>query len=205
MAAIPIRTKRTLFHLFLLISFGLGFYFKQYDVFYPEPFALVAFCGVLGILIDYISKIRKASILWLIPALFGAELLGVLISKAGFPMVANILYVPGGLLFLIYGVLFIWRGIQHKNEGQKITFKFVVLGLLIIPITAWEVITYFPEQFEKSLLPWRILYLAGFTWMILIDLTTNFNDKPEMKVEKDILRYSMLVMAGMYFDRFIFQ
>lgn len=205
MATISPKAKRTFFHLFLTLSFFTGIYFKQFDIFYPEPFVFLAFAGVLGILIDYTWKIRKESNLWLIPALFACELLGVLVSKAGFSLAANILYVPGGMLFAVYGILFIMKGIKYKERKQKLTLKFVILGLLIIPLSVWELITYFPENFEKSLLLWRIVYLVGFAWLIIIDLTTNLNDKPQMKVEKDILRYSMLVLAGMYFDRFIFQ
>ncbi len=205
MAAISPQAKRTFFHVFLALSFFTGIYFKQFDIFYPEPFVFLAFAGVLGILFDYTWKIRKESNLWLIPALFACELLGVLISKAGFTIAADVLYVPGAMLFLVYGILFISKGIKYKHEGQGITFKFVVLGLLIIPLSGWELITYFPHDFEKSLLVWRIVYLAGFAWLILIDLTTNLGKEPKLKVEKDILRYSMLVLAGMYFDRFIFQ
>ena len=205
MAAIPTKVKRTAFHLFLALSFFTGIYFKQFDIFYPEPFVFIAFCGVLGILIDYIVKIRKQSILWLIPALFVCELLGVLVSKAGFGMVANVLYVPGALLFLVYGVLFIWKGWQYRERKQGIMWKFIILGILMIPLTAWEAITYFPQDFEKALLEWRIVYLAAFTWLIFIDLTTNLKKENGMGVEKEILRYSLLVLAGMYFDRFIFQ
>ncbi len=205
MAAISPQIKRTAFHLFLTLSFFTGVYFKQFDIWYPEPFVFIAFAGVLAILIDYTFKIRKQSILWLIPALLFCELLAVLVSKAGFATVAQVLYVPGGLLFLVYGILFIARGIKYKDRKQGIPIKFVVLGLLMIPLTAWEVITYFPQQFEKALLELRIVYLVAFAWLIFIDWTTNLKKENGMGVEKDILRYSMLVLAGMYFDRFIFQ
>ncbi len=205
MASISPQVKRTFFHVFLALSFFTGILFKQFNIFYPEPFVFLAFAGVLGILFDYMWKIRKDSILWLIPALLACELMGVLVSKAGFTAVADVLYIPGAILFVVYGILYIYKGFKYKRESQRITFKFVVLGLLIIPLSGWELITYFPQSFEKSLLVWRIVYLAGFSWLILIDLTTNLSKNPKMKVEKDILRYSMLVLAGMYFDRFIFQ
>jgi|GEM_PF-2802249 len=205
MANISVKTKRTIFHLVLTASFFIGIYFKQYSIFYPEPFVFLAFAGVLAILGDYAWRIRNESIMWLIPTLLGIELLGTLVSKAGLADIAFVLYILGATLFLVYGVLFIRRGILSRGVGQGIPWKFIVLGLLIIPISGWELITYFPQEYEKSLLPWRILYLSGFAWLIFIDLTTQFKDKPGFKIEKDILRYSMLVLAGMYFDRFIFQ
>lgn len=205
MASISVKTKRTLFHLLLTLSFFIGIYFKQYSIFYPEPFVFLAFAGVLAILGDYAWRIRKESIMWLIPTLLGIELLGTLVSKAGLQDIATPLYVLGASLFLVYGILFIRKGILSRGEQQGLSWKFIILGLLIMPISGWELITYFPQDFEKSLLSWRILYLVGFAWLIFIDLTTNLKDKPGFKVERVILRYSLLVMAGMYFDRFIFQ
>lgn len=199
------RTRRTLFHVLLLLCFLTGVYFKQFDIWHAEPFALIAFAGTIGILVDYAVRIRKASILWLIPALLATELIATLTSKAGLPAIADVLYVPGGLLFLVYGILFVRSGLQNRKAGQGISFKLIGLGVMTAAITAWEVITYFPYEFDKSHLGWRILYLAVFAWLLMIDLSTNFRDKPELKYEKDILRLSLLVIAAMYFDRFIFQ
>lgn len=199
------QVRRTVFHLLLLICFLLGVVFKQFSIFYPEPFVLIAFAGTIGILVDYAVKISKESILWLIPALLATELIATLTSKAGLPSIASVLYVPGALLFLVYGILFIRSGIRNRKADPGIPIKFTVLGLLTSGITGWEAITYFPYDYDWSHIGWRILYLSVFGWLIFIDLSTKWADKPQLKYEKDILRLSQLVIAAMYFDRFIFQ
>ena len=77
--------QRYLLYFGLAACFGLAFYFKQWDIFYAEPFAAIAFCGAIGICIDYALKIRKESLLWLIPVLLACELSANMISKAGIP------------------------------------------------------------------------------------------------------------------------
>lgn len=199
------RLSRTLLHVVLLLSFLTGVVFKQFDIWYSEPFVLVAFVGALAILVDYTLKIRKQSIMWLIPAFVSIELLGILMSKAGFSQVAYYLYMPGALTFLVYGILFIRSGIVNRKLGQGVSWKFVVLGILAGSLTGWEAITYAPDDYNYFHIGWRALYLGVFAWVLLVDLTVRFRQLPSLKVEGEIIRVSNLLIAWMYFDRFIFQ
>lgn len=205
MLSLTPSARRTLYHLFLATCFGLGVYFNQYDVFYPEPFILMAFAGAIGILVEYALRVRSESPMWVIPALLAVELTASLVSKAGFSGLAFALYIPGALLFLVYGILFIRSAIRNRSAGMGIFPKFLVLGISSAFISAWELVTYFPFTFDKSHLGWRILYLFVMAWLLLVDFTTRLDQLPGMKVEKQILRISLLVISAMYFERFIFQ
>jgi len=62
-----------------------------------------------------------------------------------------------------------------------------------------------PESFNYFHIGWRILYLAVFAWLLFIDLTTNFRKFPSLRYEGEIVHVSHVVIAFIYFDRFIFQ
>ncbi len=203
--ALSNQATRTLFHLGLVLSFLTGVVFKQFDIWHSLPFVFIAFAGALSILIEYTLRIRKESILWLIPAFLSVELLATIVSKAGLPDIAFVLYIPGALTFLVYGVLFIRAGIVKRNEGKGIMVKFLGLGILAGGLSAWEAITYAPDRFNYFHIGWRTLFLVVFAWLLLVDMTTNFRKYPRLKIEGEIVRISLLVIAWMYFDRFIFQ
>lgn len=200
----PGTMKREFFYIFLVICFCLGAFFKQFDLFYPKPFVLVAFCGAIGLLIDYAWRIRR-NLFWIVPAFLACELIGDLINAAGFREAAKIPYIPGALVFMAFGVLFIRSGLKQLPREKGLAAKFVMLGLVAISLTLHEAVTYFPQDYDPSNILFRGLYLLCFACLIFVDVTTDFSKFPQLKVEKQILRVSLIVIAVMYFVRFIFK
>lgn len=196
--------SRSLFYIFLILCFLLGVFFKQFDLFYPKPFVVVAFCGAIGLLAEYASRIRD-SWFWLVPALLASELIGDLIYNAQFPGIAFWLYIPGALLFPVYGILFIRSGLALRKSDRGVAIKFIVLGILAFSLVSWEYVTYYPESFDPHHLVFQVMYLATFAWLLLIDYTTDFSKRPHLKIERQILRLSLMVIAAMIFIRFVFK
>ncbi|HHG83507.1 MAG TPA: hypothetical protein ENJ82_02060 [Bacteroidetes bacterium] len=201
--------NRTFVYLALIICFLSGVFIKQFSLLYAYPFVhpllvAIAFCGAIGLLLDYTARIRTSA--WaLVPALLALEMTGDLISGANFRDIAFWFYIPGALLFVVYAALFIRRGIQLQSKDRSLGLKLIVLGLLSGPIVLWEYATYFPATYQTSHIGFRILYLAVFAWLLFIDFSTDFALRPQLKIEKQILRLSLLVIAGMYFVRFVFK
>jgi hypothetical protein len=195
-------------YVFLVACFAAGAFVKQFTLFPDKPWipallVAIAFCGAIGLLADYAWRIKDS--LWmLVPSLLAAEVIGDLINNAGFRSIAYWLYIPGALLFLVYGFLFLRSGIRILKKDRNLGLKLIVLGLLTLPITGWEYVTYFPNDYNSSDNGWRLLYLAVFLWLLIIDFTTDFSRRSELVIERQILRISLLVIAAMYFVRFVF-
>lgn len=203
------KTIRILFYVFLGLCFALAAFFNQYGILHDYPIVTkllgaIAFCGTIGMLADYAFRI-KHSWLWLIPALTAVEFTGDLVYKAGFFIPASYIYGFSALLWPVYGILFIGRGVQLFREEKWLGFKFIWLGIMATAVLGWEIVTYYPQQFMSSHWGWRGLYLLIFAWLLVIDFTTDFSKRPELKVEKQILRLSLLMIAMWYFVRFIFK
>ncbi|MEM6270579.1 MAG: hypothetical protein AAF998_14155 [Bacteroidota bacterium] len=196
-------------YIFFTACFVAGALIKQYTLLPEQPFvapllAAISFCGAIGLLGDYTWRIRHS--LWaLVPALLIAEIMGSLVSKAGFSGLAYYIYIPGALVFLAYGLLCLRSGVGLLKSDRGLALKFVVLGVLTLPILAWEFITLYPDEYNYYHIGWRILYLAVFLWLLVIDFTTDFSRRPAIMIERQILRLSLLVVAAMYFERFVFK
>ncbi len=197
------------FYVALFLCFALAAFFNQYGIFpaanpIPRILAAIAFCGTIGLLADYAFRIKSSSF-WLIPALAATEFFGDLVYKAGWWDIAKGIYTVSAFLWPVYGILFIFKGSQLFKTDKGLAIKLIVLGLLASAVLGWEYVTYFPEEFNKSHWAWRSLYLAIFGWLLMIDWTTDFSKRPQLKIEMQILRVSMLLIAVWYFVRFIFQ
>ena len=200
------KTSRNLFYGFLVLCFLLGVFFKQFDLFYPTHLflALIAFSGAIGLLWEYAWKIRKSR--WaLVPFLVALEFFGDVLQNAGLWDFSFYIYLISMLVFPVYGGLFIHRGTQLFGGDRGLGVKFIVLGVLATSLLSWEIATYFPDQIDSSHIWFRALFLAVFAWLLVIDFTTDFSKRPEMKIERDILRMSLLVMSAWYFVRFVFK
>jgi hypothetical protein len=201
-------TRNTLY-IILIACFAAGAFIKQFTLLPDKPWvpallAAVAFCGAIGLLADYAWRISKS--LWmLVPALLASEIMGDLINNAGFRDLAFWLYIPGALVFLVYGLLYLRSGLRLLKTDRGVGLKFMVLGLLTLPITAWEYVTYYPKEYDYSHIGWRVLYLTVFLWLLVVDFTTDFSRRTELVIERQILRVSLLVIAAMYFVRFVFK
>jgi hypothetical protein len=203
------NTWRILFYVFLALCFLLAAFFNQFGIFYDysmvvKLLAAIAFCGVIGLLVDFAFRIGKTWF-WPIPVLTAAEFAGDLIFKAGFWDLAKYTYTLSAMLWPVFGILFIIKGIKIFKQEKWLGFKFIWLGIMASAVIGWEYVTYFPEEYDKSHWAWRTLYLAIFMWLLVIDFTTDFSKRPEMKAEKQILRVSLLLIATWYFTRFIFK
>ena len=198
------KASRIVFYAVLILSFLLGVFFKQFDIFVYKPFVLAAFCGTIGLLWDYAWRIRKS---WwaLVPFLTAAEFMGDLLIAAGFKEAAFWVYLLSATLFPVYGILFVRRGMQLWPTDRPVAWKFMGLGLLSSSLFSWEVATYFPKDFDYSHIWFRVLYLLVFAWLLFVDMTVDFSKRTEMKIEKQILRLSLLVMTAWYFVRFVFK
>lgn len=193
------KTLRILFYFFLGLCFATAAFFNQFGILHDYPIvtkllAAISFCGTIGMLADYAFRI-KHSWFWLIPALTAVEFAGDLVYKAGFFIPASYIYGLSALLWPVYGILFIGRGIELIRSDRGLGIRFIILGILSSAVLGWEVITYYPNDFLVSHWAWRSLYLAIFAWLLVIDYTTDFSKRPEMKVEKQILRVSMIMIA----------
>lgn len=197
------------FYVALALCFGLAAFFNQYGIFpasnpIPRILAAIAFCGTIGMLADYAYRI-KASWFWLIPGLAAMEFFGDLVYKAGWWDIAKGIYTVSAFLWPVYGTLFIIKGAQIIKTDRSLGIKFIVLGFMTAAVLGWEFVTYFPLEFNQSHWAWRSLYLGIFGWLLLIDWTTDFSKRPQLKIEMQILRVSMLLIAVWYFVRFIFK
>lgn len=200
--------NRNTLYVILGACFAAGAFVKQFTLFPDKPWVpallvAIAFCGAIGLLADYAWRIKDS--LWmLVPSLLCMEIVGDLINNAGFRDLSFWLYIPAAFLFLVYGLLFLRSGLRLIKKDRSLGLKFAVLGLLTVPISVWEYVTYYPGLYDSSHILWRILYLAVFLWLLLIDFSTKFSKWPELLIQKQILRLSLLVIAGMYFVRFVF-
>jgi len=196
--------SKNIFYAVLVLSFATGVFFKQFGIFTYQPFLLVSFCGTIGLLLDYAWRIRKS---WwaLVPFLTGLEFFGDLASAAGLRESAFWVYLVSASLFPVYGYLFMWKGAQLWKEDRPVSWKFIVLGVLSTSLVAWEIATYFPHQIENTHIGFRVMYLSVFAWLLFIDYTVDFSNRPQLEIEKQILRVSLLIMATFYFVRFVFK
>lgn len=212
---------RTLFYLFLVVCFGLGAYFKQFGIFYEYPWIVsglvaIAFAGAIGLLMDYAAKIKHS--LWaLVPALLAMEVMGDLLYNAQLRDFSYYVYFGGMMLYPIYGLLFIRKGVQlvsgkaqsdltgYEKRDKQLGWKFMVLGLLTISMLSWEYATYHPRSINTAGMLFKGIYMGVFFWLLYIDYSSK--DLPErgFKIEKEILNQSLLVIAIMYFVRFVFK
>ena len=204
----PSQAWRVVFYSLLGICFALAVFFNQFGILHDKPLVvkllgLVAFCGTMGLLMDYAFRI-KFTWFWLIPALTALEFMGDAVLKFDVRY-AFWIYQVSAFLWPAYGILFMIRGSQLLPTDRGLGIKFIVLGLLSASIIGWEYTTLFPQQYDYSHWGWRSLYLGVFAWLLFIDFTTDFKKRPEMKVEKQILRLSLLMIAVWYFVRFIFK
>lgn len=198
--------SRNIFYGFLTLCFLLGVFFKQFDLFYPTHMflAAIAFSGVVGLLWEYAWKIRK-SVWALIPFLTAMEFFGDLVYNADLKVVAFYIYMLSMMLFPVYGVLFFKRGMELWQSDRRLSWELMVLGVLAVLPLSWEIATYFPEQIQSSHLGFRVLFLAVMAWLLVIDFTIDFRKRPEMVIERQILRVSLLVMSAWFFARFVFK
>lgn len=200
---------RIIFYVFLGVCFALAVFFNQFGIFHSVPLVvkglgLIAFSGTMGLLMDYAYRI-KDNWLALIPVFTALEFMGDAVLKFDVRY-AFYIYQVSALLWPIYGILFIGRGIGRIRKGDRgLGVKLIVLGALAAMVIGWEFTTLFPQQYDYSHWGWRTLYLSIFAWLLFIDYTTDFSKRPEMKVEKQILRLSLLMIAVWYFVRFIFK
>jgi hypothetical protein len=205
----PKNPWRVPFYIFLGLCFGLAAFFNQFGIFHDQPIVTkllgaIAFCGTIGLLADYANRIRYTWF-WLIPALAAVEFFGDLIYKAGWWDIARIIYMVSAMLWPVYGMLFIVKGAQLWRTDRSVGMKFIVLGFLASAVLGWEYVTAFPEEYDYSHWGWRSLYLAIFAWLLFIDWTTDFSKRPHLKVQMQIIRVSLLLIAVWYFVRFIFK
>lgn len=194
--------QRIFFYIFLVLSFCLGVFFKQFSIFYYKPFVAISFAGAIGLLADYAWRIR-GTVYWIIPALLATEVTSDLLKNAGYSSLAYWLSFPGALVFVAFGVLFVRKGILLLKKERGLGIKFLVLGIIGSSLVSWEYATYNYLQIQTSALIFKILFLATFAWLLFID----FTEQPAKKgfvTEQQILRVSLLVIAVMYFTRFIF-
>jgi hypothetical protein len=199
---------RIVFYAFLGICFALAVFFNQFGILHGTPLVvkmlgLVAYCGTMGLLMDYAYRIKQ-SWFWLIPALTALEFMGDAVLKFD-TFFAFIIYQVSALLWPVFGALFIVRGAKLLKTDKGLGIKLIILGVLASAILGWEYATLYPRYYDPSHWGWRSLYLAVFAWLLVIDFTTDFSKRPEMKIEKQILRLSLLMIAVWYFVRFIFK
>jgi hypothetical protein len=200
---------RIFFYILLAVCFGLATFFNQFGIFPDVPIltklmGAIAFCGTIGLLSDYAYRIQH-SWMWLIPALAATEFFGDLVYKAGWWDIAKVIYTVSALLWPVYGILFLLKGRQLLRNDGGLGIKFIVLGILATAVVGWEYATYLPQQYDYSHWGWRVLYLSIFAWLLVIDWTTDFSKRPQLKIEQQIMRVSLLLIAVWYFLRFIFK
>lgn len=198
--------SRNIFYGFLATCFLLGVFFKQFDLFHPAHMflAAIAFSGVVGLLWEYAWNIRKQ--VWaLIPFLAAMEFFGDLVYNADLKAVAFYIYLLSMLIFPVYGVLFFRRGMTLLRTDRLLGVELLVLGVLAVLPLSWEVATYFPHDIQSSHLGFRVLFLALLGWLLVIDFTVDFSKRPDMKVERQILRVSVLILSAWFFARFVFK
>jgi hypothetical protein len=201
---------RVPFYIFLGLCFGLAAFFNQFGIFHDLPIitkvlGAIAFCGIIGLLADYAQRIRHTWF-WLIPGLAAVEFFGDLVYKAGWWDIAFVIYQVSAALWPVYGALFVSKGVELMRSGDRgVGFKFMVLGVLAAAVTGWEYVTLFPQEYDYSHWGWRALYLGIFAWLLVIDWTTDFSKRPALRVQQQIVRVSLLLIAVWYFVRFIFK
>jgi hypothetical protein len=198
--------SRNIFYGFLAACFLLGVFFKQFDLFSPTHLVLAAisFSGVVGLLWEYAWNIRK-SIWALIPLLAATEFFGDLVYNADLKDFAFYIYAISMFIFPVYGVLFVKRGLELWHSDRRIGWEFVVLGLLAFPPFTWEIATFFPTQIQSSHLGFRILFLLVIAWLLVIDFTIDFSKRPQLVIERQIVRISLWIMCAWFFARFVFK
>ncbi len=198
--------SRKIMYGFLTLSFLLGVFFKQFDLFYPAHLflAAISFAGVVGLLWEYAWTIRK-SIWALIPFLTAMEFFGDLVYNADLKPAAFYIYLLSMMIFPVYGVLFFRRGMQLLKTDKVFGYELLVLGVLAVLPLSWEVASQFPKDINSSHLWFRVMFLAIIAWLLVIDFSIDFSKRPEMKIEKQILRVSVLVMCAWFFARFVFK
>lgn len=204
----PQEAWRIIFYSALGICFALAVFFNQFGILHGTPIVvkilgLIAYAGTMGLLMDYAYRI-KHSWFWLIPAFTALEFLGDAVIKFDVRF-AFYIYQASALLWPVYGIIFIVKGARMVGKELWMGIKYMVLGFLAAGILGWEYTTLFPQQYDYSHWGWRSLYLAVFAWLLVIDYTTDFSKRPEMKIDKQILRMSLLMIAVWYFVRFIFK
>jgi hypothetical protein len=121
------------------------------------------------------------------------------------------------MLYPIYGLLFIRKGIQlmtgktqseltgFEKEDRNLGWKFVILGIMAISMLSWEYATYHPRSINTAGMLFKGIYLGVFFWLLFIDYTSKNLRERGFKIEKEILNQSLLVIAIMYFVRFVFK
>jgi hypothetical protein len=199
---------RIVFYVFLGVCFALAVFFNQFGILHETPLivkllGLIAYCGTMGLLMDYAYRI-KHTWLWLIPALTALEFMGDAVLKFDVRF-AFYIYQASALLWPVYGALFVIKGAKLLSTDRGLGIKLIVLGCLATAVIGWEFTTLFPQEYDPSHWGWRSLYLSVFAWLLVIDFTTDFSKRPTMKVERQILRLSLLMIAVWYFVRFIFK
>lgn len=212
---------RVLFYLVLIVCFCLGAYFKQFGIFYKQPWLVsglvaISFAGAIGLLLDYASRIKKS--LWaLVPFLLAVEVMGDLLYNAQLRDFSYYVYFGGMMLYPIYGLLFIRKGVQLLNGQSKslipgferadkfLALKFLLLGILAISMLTWEYATYHSRTINTSGMLFKGIYMGVFLWLLVIDFSTQRLDERGFKIEREILNNSLLVIAIMYFVRFVFK
>jgi hypothetical protein len=197
------------FYMVIIACYVSAILLRKAGYFYDTPVVLfllagVAYSGIIGLLGDYAWRIRKTR--WVfIPVLLLFEVLSELVYTAQFRDVAFYLSLPGALLYPVYGLLFLTSGFKLiKSKEPKLGLAFVVLGVLAASLVAWEYISLFPEDYSKSALPWRILYLANFGWLLFIEFAFPKLREKGYTIESGILSISLVAVSLMYLFRFLF-
>lgn len=202
----PKINSRYLFAGLLLFLFCLGLFFKQFDLFHYSSFVAVAFCGAVGLLVDYAWRIRH-SIYAFIPLLLAFEIFGDLMRNGGIMFLQKEVYLIGAALYPAYFVIFTIQGLRNMQHRDRLFLglKFVVLGLLSSGLIFYEYITYYPEVYNRAAPIFKLDFMAIFGWLLFIDWTTNWKKYPTLDIPKEITRWSTFVIAALYFIRIIFK
>lgn len=196
------------FYTIILACYVSSILLRKLGYFYETPVVLfllagIAFSGIIGLLGDYIWRIRKTPWVW-IPILLLFEILAELVYTAGFRGVALLLSIPGSFLYPVFGLLFLIKGFRILRAEKKLGLSFIVLGLLATSLITWEYVSWYPEDYSKSALQFRILYLATFGWLLFMEFVFPRIEDRGYKIESQILSLSLVAVAIMYFMRFLF-
>lgn len=200
-------TSREWFALLMGLSYMLGLFFKQFSIFYYQPFMLMAFCGSAALLVDYGLQIRK-HIFFPIPLMLACEIAGDLSRGMGFPLalkVAVVLYAMGALLYPVGGLLMIIQGIRLGGQYPDFRWKLPILGVLAAGLGYYEYATYYPDVYNLTAPVFKFNFLFLLFWLLFIDFSTPFHKRPELKIERQVLHYATFVVALTYFIRVIFK
>ena len=199
---------RIAFYTVILVCYVSAILLRKAGYFYENPVVLfmlagVAYAGIIGLLGDYAWRIRKTR--WVaIPIFLLFEVLSELVYTAQFRDIAFLLSLPGALLYPVYGIMFLTAGVGIARKGERrLGLSFVVLGLLVTSLFGWEYVTLYPEDYSKSALIWRILYLSTFGWLLFLEFAFPRLREQGRKVEGEILSISLVVVSIMYLFRFL--